>query len=595
LSSIASKWNDWLSGLAAGCDRFVHRSVEAGAERERGRRFAGLMLSAPFFVVPALVLVLLGRADLPLLAAYACAVAGVCWSAAVLFAGGIRQAPLEGAMFAVATLAMPLFVAFAGGFESPVWPMAFALAFEAWWVCRTRVASLTGILAAFFVIVAGTMLARPFALPGEVSPLQWLVPFLYAATLWLRLGTRNGERPRGARADSSPLEKLIDGVVLRLGRSGEVVDASTQSGHLLRLSPSLLLGTAFFDRVHLADRVSYLSAIADMREGAGRRHIEIRLRLPRLPGEERDNYHPFRIEFMDGGEEGFLALLRDNEEMVSLRADLARTREAADSTEVAKSRFLAAVSHELRTPLNAILGFSDMLLQEMFGGFADPRQKEYVGIIRESGHHLLTVVNSILDVSKIEAGTYTITPEPFVFTEAVGACSSMMRHQAEAKSVSISERVPGTIGEICADRRAVQQILINLLSNAVKFTPDGGDVEIGARKSGGWLSFWVSDTGIGISEEDMARLGRPFTQVRNDYTRQFEGTGLGLSLVKGLVSLHRGEMSIESAPGKGTLVTIRLPVDGPTPVERNFGRREPVMLPERKGKEAADAAKRKSA
>ncbi|HVW57174.1 MAG TPA: ATP-binding protein [Rhizobiaceae bacterium] len=573
----------------------MHRSVEAGAKRERGRRFVGLMLGAPFFLVPAIVLVSLGRADLPLLAAYACAVAGLCWSAAVLFAGGMRQGLLESAMLAVATLAMPLFVAFAGGAQSPVLPMALALAIEAWWVCRTKAAVFAGILAAFFAIIAGTMLASRFALPGHVSPLQWLVPFLYAATLWLRLGTPNGERSEEARIDSSPVEKLIDGVVLRFGRSGEVLDASAQSDRLLRLSPSLLLGTAFFDRVHLADRVSYLSAIADMREGAGRRRVEIRLRLPRHPGEERDNYHPFLVELMDGGDGGFLALLRDNEETVSLRADLARTRQAADSTEVAKSRFLAAVSHELRTPLNAILGFSDMLLQEMFGGFADPRQKEYVGIIRQSGHHLLTVVNSILDVSKIEAGTYTITPEPFAFTEAVGACSSMMRHQAEAKSVAISERVPATIGEICADRRAIQQILINLLSNAVKFTPDGGDVEIGARKSGSWLSFWVSDTGIGISEEDMARLGRPFTQVRNDYTRQFEGTGLGLSLVKGLVSLHRGEMSIESAPGKGTLVTIRLPIDGPMPVERNLARREPVMLPERKGKEAADEAKRKSA
>lgn len=595
LSSAASKWNDLLAGLTAGCDRFVHRSVEAEAERARGRRFVGLMLSAPFFLVPAVVLVSLGHTDLPLVAACACSVAGLCWSAVVLSAGGIRRGLLEGAMLMVAMAAMPLFLAFAGGLSSPVLLMALAPVFEAWWVRRSKTSALAGGLAGLLVIAATAALSSRLSPVGGVSPLQWLVPLLYAATLWTRLDRSNGGQPDEGRAGPSSLEKLIDGVVLRFGRSGEVLDASAQANNLLRLSPSLLLGTGFIDRIHLADRVSYLCALADMREGAGRRRVDIKVRLPRRTGEERDNYHPFLVEFMDGGNEGVFGLLRDNEEMVSLRGDLARAREAADSTEIAKSRFLAAVSHELRTPLNAILGFSDMLLQEMFGGFSDPRQKEYVGIIRESGHHLLTVVNSILDVSKIEAGTYTISPEPFAFTEAVDACSSIMRHQAEAKSVSISERVPAAIGEVCADRRAIQQILINLLSNAVKFTPDGGDVEIGARKSGSWLSFWVSDTGIGISEEDMARLGRPFTQIRNDYTRQFEGTGLGLSLVKGLVSLHRGEMTIESAPGKGTLVTITLPVDGPAPAEWESARREPVMLPARKRKEAADGAKRKTA
>jgi len=595
LSSAASKWNDWIAGLAAGCDRFVHRSVGTEAERERGRRFVGLVLSAPFFIVPAAALVSFGHADLPLVAACACVIAGLCWSAAALLAGGVRQGPLEGAAFALATVAMPFFIAFAGGLASPVSLMALALVFEAWWVGRSRAAAFAGILAALFAVTSGAVLADRLMQPAGGLPLQWLIPLLYAATLWLRLDRPQREQQDNAGSRLSSLESLIDGVVLRLARAGEVIDASAQADGLLRLSPSLLLGTGFFDRIHLADRVAYLCALADMREGAGRQCVEIRFRLPRQTGEEGDNYRPFSIEFMDAGEAGFLALLRDNEEMVALRDDLARTREAADSTEVAKSRFLAAVSHELRTPLNAILGFSDMLLQEMFGGFADPRQKEYVGIVRESGHHLLTVVNSILDVSKIEAGTYTIAPEPFAFREAVDACAAMMSHQAETKSVTISERVPAAIGDVCADRRAVQQILINLLSNAVKFTPERGDVEIGARRSGGRLSFWVSDTGIGISEEDMARLGRPFTQIRNDYTRQFEGTGLGLSLVKGLVSLHQGEMSIESAPGKGTLVTVTLPVDGPAPAERESTGQTPVVLPGRVREEVSDGAKRKTA
>ncbi|TIR66279.1 MAG: PAS domain-containing sensor histidine kinase, partial [Mesorhizobium sp.] len=142
-------------------------------------------------------------------------------------------------------------------------------------------------------------------------------------------------------------------------------------------------------------------------------------------------------------------------------------------------------------------------------------------------------------------------------------CRSMMRPLAEAKSIALGAQIAPDAGEINADRRAVQQILINLVSNALKFTPDGGSVVIGAKRVGSRLHFWVSDTGIGIAEEDMANLGKPFMQIQNGYTRRFEGTGLGLSLVKGLVALHEGTMSIESAPGEGTTVTISLPVNGP--------------------------------
>ena len=148
--------------------------------------------------------------------------------------------------------------------------------------------------------------------------------------------------------------------------------------------------------------------------------------------------------------------------------------------------------------------------------------------------------------------------------EAVEMCQSMMRLQAEAKNIdACRHRLHRTAGEINADRRAVQQILINLVSNAIKFTPDGGDVVVGAKRIGSRLHFWVRDTGIGIAEEDFANLGKPFMQIQNDYTRRFEGTGLGLSLVKGLVALHEGTMSIESMPGEGTTVTISLPVNGP--------------------------------
>ena len=174
------------------------------------------------------------------------------------------------------------------------------------------------------------------------------------------------------------------------------------------------------------------------------------------------------------------------------------------------------------------------------------------------------MVTSILDVSKIDCGSYPIEPEPFRFADAVDTCRSMMQLQADAKSLTLVADIPPSTGQIVADRRAVQQMLINLISNAVKFTPTGGTVSIGANRLGSRLHFWVSDTGIGISEDDLGRLGKPFTQVRNDYSREHQGAGLGLSLVKGLVRLHEGAMMVESAPGEGTLVTISLPVAGPT-------------------------------
>jgi cell cycle sensor histidine kinase DivJ len=254
---------------------------------------------------------------------------------------------------------------------------------------------------------------------------------------------------------------------------------------------------------------------------------------------------------------------------------------------------MASVSHELRTPLNAIIGFSDMLLLELYGPLHSGRQREHIGLIRDAGHHLLGVVNSILDVSKIASGAHAIVVEPFRFRDAVDMCRSLTIGNAEAKQIELDIQVPGDIGDLNADCRAIQQMLINLVSNAIKFTPNGGRVCIGAKKSGSQLHFWVSDTGIGIAEADLARLGQPFTQVHNDYTRQFDGTGLGLYLVKGLVELHGGSMSIESALGEGTTVTIALPVDGPVRPKEKKGRL--VSLDDKRAKDGLNGKLRKTA
>ena len=348
--------------------------------------------------------------------------------------------------------------------------------------------------------------------------------------------------------------------------NGDLLDIAPSAGALLGIDPDLLCGSGFFERVQVGDRVGFLCAMAELRDGAPYRKVALRLRLPGNGEGNAAVHRPLLVELarVAASDVSFVGNLTDNSEVADLRAALAAVTESKVGLEQAKSRFLAAVSHELRTPLNSIIGFSDMLLCEIHGALANDRQREHVEIVREAGNHLLAVVNSILDVSKIEAGSYATNPEPFRFHEAAVLCAAMVAPQAEQKGVSLNLDVPAAVGEIRADRRAVQQMLINLLSNAIKFTPKGGEVNVGAKRLGSLLHFWISDTGIGIAADDLSALGTPFAQVRNDYTRHLEGTGLGLALVKGLVSLHEGSMSIDSTPGKGTTVTISLPVAGPS-------------------------------
>jgi len=544
----------------------VHPTVAGEGERLRQRRFIGVMLAAPFLAAGAAVTLVTSSLGAAVTVAAIFAAFGLCWFAALLVAATGRMAFAARAAIAIGGIALAGAIAAAGGRAWPVALLAVALPFEAWWITGSRRAAFAGALAALAAI-----LAQPFAdaltpFHAGVVAWHWLLPVAWALTLLPRAAFfADPASARPAQPAGDRLEEIIEAVVLRVGRQGEVLDASAKSRSILKLAPELLFGTGLFDRVHLSDRVAYLSALADLRDGAPRRRVDLRVRLPRDGAGTADNFQPFRLELMRGesDQDIFTLVLRENDDVAALREELATAKETAAASEVSKGRFLAVVSHELRTPLNAIIGFSDMLLHEMFGAFSDPRQKEYVGLVRDSGQHLLSVVTSILDVSRIEAGAYATELEPFRFVEAVDMCRSMMRPLAEAKCIGIAAQIAPDTGEVNADRRAIQQILINLVSNAVKFTPDGGDVVIGAKRVGSRLHFWVSDTGIGIAEEDFVNLGKPFTQIQNDYTRRFEGTGLGLSLVKGLVELHEGTMSIESAPGEGTTVTISLPVNGP--------------------------------
>jgi cell cycle sensor histidine kinase DivJ len=219
------------------------------------------------------------------------------------------------------------------------------------------------------------------------------------------------------------------------------------------------------------------------------------------------------------------------------------------------------MSHELRTPLNAIIGFSEMLGNEslMLEG---PRKLEYSRLINESGRHLLSVVNGILDMSKMETGNFEIVPEPFAASTAVASCCDLLALKAQEAGVEIKTGLSRGLPDFVADRRAFNQILINLVSNAVKFTPRAGKVTVDAYRDGPMLVLTVEDTGVGIGEDDLPRLGEAFFQARSSYDRRHDGTGLGLSIVKGLVHLHDGDMNIKSRLGEGTRVTVRMPFEG---------------------------------
>ena len=223
-----------------------------------------------------------------------------------------------------------------------------------------------------------------------------------------------------------------------------------------------------------------------------------------------------------------------------------------------KSEFLANMSHELRTPLNAIIGFSEVMLERMFGELNE-RQEEYLKDILSSGKHLLTLINDILDLSKIEAGKMELERGSFSLRTALENGVTMIRERASRHEIALSLALGEGLDAVSGDERKVKQIVYNLLSNAVKFTPDGGRVDVSAEQANGAVQVTVRDTGIGIAPEDQQRIFEEFSQVGRDPERSREGTGLGLTLSKRYVELHGGKIWVESAPGQGSAFSFTLP------------------------------------
>jgi two-component system cell cycle sensor histidine kinase PleC len=259
---------------------------------------------------------------------------------------------------------------------------------------------------------------------------------------------------------------------------------------------------------------------------------------------------------------GLLLVILDITKEKTHEVELIQAKQAAEEANRAKTRFLATMSHELRTPLNAIIGFSDMMLTGLFGPIGSPKYLEYAGDVHRSGHYLLTMINEILDLSKIEAGRYELYPEDIDVGPAIEECVTILAVTAQQRDVDLSYTVGGPL-KATADNRAVKQILLNLLSNAVKFTSAGGHVSLNAATAtDGTIAITVTDTGIGIAAEDLERIFEPFQRADESLARAHEGTGLGLAITKGLVEMSGGRIALESQLGSGTTATVWLPPAG---------------------------------
>jgi cell cycle sensor histidine kinase DivJ len=363
------------------------------------------------------------------------------------------------------------------------------------------------------------------------------------------------------------LAENANDMITRHDEKGRVVFASLAAQQLLGEAAQKILGDGLFEHVHVADRPAYLTALS--RCQARNEAIAVEFRVRRASAGERARYAwvEMRCRPMQPTEgaaldrPGIVAVTRDISERKAQETQLLRARDEAEGASRAKTQFLASMSHELRTPLNAIIGFSEILNRELFGALGEARYRDYSRLIHESGEHLLTVVNDILDMSKIEAGKFKIVKEPFDVAPLINSCCDIMRHTAEQRSLSLEVNVAPGIPELAADKRACKQMLLNMISNAIKFTEPGGWVRVSARVEDGNVVFSVVDNGIGIADQDLPKLGSPFVQASSSYDRSHEGAGLGLSVVKGLARLHDGSLELTSKLGEGTTATIALPLD----------------------------------
>jgi two-component system, cell cycle sensor histidine kinase DivJ len=430
-------------------------------------------------------------------------------------------------------------------------------------------------------VAALLMAIAPVDAVAELSALAGLAigsALLYgtAVALGAQRVARIDTRLRAAQEERA---RLLTGnmseVITHHGADGRVLSASANAAEVLGIGAGDLVGLGLVDRIVMSDRAAFRDAVADTAASGMERCVEFRIHRAKLGDDGCFPWIAMQCKPLpeSAAVGAVVAVLRDVSTGKAQQQALVDARAEAERSHAGKSRFLAVVSHELRTPLNAIIGFSEMLTDADEMRIDNARRKEYARLINEAGGHLLAVVNGILDVSRLETGDFQIVPETFEPAAVIAGCCDLLALKAKSAGVALNSRVPSQLPQIVADPRALKQIAINLVANALKFTNRGGTVTIDAGVEEQRLVISVADTGIGIAPEHFGRLGDPFFQVRGSYARSHDGSGLGLSIVKGLARLHGGDVEVRSRVGEGTRVIVRLPRDcehpnAPAPVRK---------------------------
>jgi PAS domain S-box-containing protein len=364
---------------------------------------------------------------------------------------------------------------------------------------------------------------------------------------------RRSEKLLGTVFQASP-----DPISLTTMKDGRYVDVNESFLRALGWSRSDVIGRTATEIGFWKDPNFRERMVEALRRDGSVRDLASQVRQP--SGEIRDFI--YSIEVIQFEEESLLlGIGRDVTELKRSADRLRESMEAAELANRAKSEFLANMSHELRTPLNAILGFSEIIGGEMFGSTGHPRYVDYAKDIYSSGHMLLQIIDDLLDLSRVEHGKLELHAENLIARDVIEGCLRLVDGRAREARLRIATDLPDLPIRLEADPLRLRQVLLNLVTNAIKFTPAGGSITIGARRVDGApeLAFFVADTGIGMTPEEVAVAQQPFGQVANAMTREHSGAGLGVPLAVGLVKLHGGRLVIESEPGQGTRVTVTLP------------------------------------
>jgi two-component system, cell cycle sensor histidine kinase DivJ len=407
--------------------------------------------------------------------------------------------------------------------------------------------------------VASVASAASGSLLTEITVLLGLLPAMVTAAIYVAyvakpLAIDNSLRSSSQFEFVSFLAQKTGMIALEIDRTACVHNTSGNIHDVLALEKVHIDGAAFLSRVHVADKVILLSALDSVANSRGSKQCKIRLQTDtsthfNMNSSSNSKYWTeISCEIIAMDTTIFLMLGLARQPLSGLSAPAAGFGASA----------LVVVSHELRTPLNAVIGFSDLMGKGMAGEIANERQREYIELINQSGHHLLQLVNSILDLSKLENDTYELEADKFLPGEAAGLAISMLAQQARIKNIGLNYLPLAGMDEFYGDKRVCQQIIINLLSNAVKFTPGHGQIHLSIEVENKRMSISVEDTGVGMSPTQLSMVGTPFYQASGNLSRTHEGAGLGLSLVRQMARLHGGGIEISSEPGKGTKVRVAL-------------------------------------